>query len=152
LDKLKENLPYYTLIFTGETKNETNGGFDHHWLGLVDNNIFDSYGMRTNPYKLPEFINRSKNPQLQEYNSDICGHYVLLLFNHVYLNNEKSEDEPLSWEDQIRTFMEKYNLSAQHKRENDRTILKAFNAIVKNRGRVADKRDDEQDVGSAKTD
>ena len=132
LSELKsEGMAPYAIVFTGNKKDETNDGNDHHWLALVNNSIFDSYGMgkgeKKTQYKLPANIKTFKKPQFQEYNSDICGEYCLLFI----LNAVEHEDkENLDNHDLLVSFQENYDVSPTDRRHNDEAILEAYKKIV----------------------
>ncbi len=70
----------FTVLFTGNNKNEYNNGYTHHWLGLCGDYIFDSYGYQKD-YKFPSDINfqfvKCFPSRLQEFDSNVCGEYVL---------------------------------------------------------------------------
>lgn len=86
LDKLPELKYDQAFCYTGDKPNEVNSGNPHHWLYVIGNHIFDSYGKdENNEYKLPEGfkIFKQKPNRLQEYNSDVCGEYCTLFAKFV---------------------------------------------------------------------
>jgi hypothetical protein len=86
----------------------------HHWLGGHGNKIFDSYGYYGD-YKWPEGIEGVTTipSRLQEYDSDVCGLYVLAFLKfcsttkehdnigfdfsneHGFTNNRNENDESI---------------------------------------------------------
>ena len=131
MNEISPNLPLFTVVFTGEKTDYINLGNKQHWVGIYNNFLFDSYGLKNHPYNLPSYLNKEKNPQLQEWGSAVCGEYVLLFFNHVADQLNIAENK-LVHADLISTFMERYSLGINNTRENDRKILKAFEKKINN--------------------
>lgn len=111
----------YSFIFTGNTANEINKGHSHHWLLADGNYIFDSYG-RANAYKFPqgfEFI-QNNPPQLQEYNSTVCGEYCCAALD-VLFHTPDLEDAAQMGEE----IADTYGFSS-NRRKNDEIVYKWF--------------------------
>ena len=120
LESLKED---YGYVFTGSSKNEANEGNVHHWLAVVGDEVFDSYGLED--YKLPDNYRFMKHTprQLQHYSSNVCGEYCSLLLL-LASKNEQEQGSNLAQE-----FITKYKLG-NNQTHNDRIILNNFSSLA----------------------
>lgn len=132
-----DDLELYTLIFTGDKKDEYNNGNDHHWLIACDNYIFDSYG--ASDYKTPSTFKYFKHFQYQEFNSSVCGEYCLVFAKFVH---DYTKDEEFSAPEIITKFQEKYKLSPKDKLHNDKTILQEYKDIAGKTGHGLEEKKD----------
>lgn len=108
----------YCVLFTGETKNEINNGYTHHWLGMCGDYIFDSYGYYSD-YKFPITLNEVKcfPKRLQEFNSNVCGEYVLAFI--TFCQNKKLQPNI------GRDFCYHHEFST-NRNQNDKTVLEWY--------------------------
>lgn len=91
----KKELPALTFIHTGEKQDEVNSGYSDHWLLLVYDKLFDSYGYQ----KFYDFgeSNSLINPvilhprRIQEFGSVVCGEYCLNFCDYFFSEKDESE-------------------------------------------------------------
>lgn len=78
------------FIYTGSESDSFNNGYNHHWLFLHGNKLFDSYGKQEH-YNLPEFIEPVKTypSQLQSYNTNVCGEYCCAFYYFIKTTGNK---------------------------------------------------------------
>ncbi len=114
------DIPKYTFVYTGSSKNDANNGYTHHWLYLCGSYLFDSFGFQSK-YKINKNIKSiiTYPRQLQEFNSDVCGEYCAA-FAHFCQKENKIDYTNIGVD-----FQNRYGLSA-NKKENDITILRWF--------------------------
>jgi hypothetical protein len=149
LQELNEN-PFQAdmncVIFTGNTGNKYNtlpkktitsvaGTFTadskeltHHWMGLYGENCFDSYGFYED-YTWPTDIKityvKCFPSRLQEYNSNVCGEYVLRFL--YYCNCEHNSSSYKFLGKDFSTFCG-FGID---RRENDKIVLDWYNETKK---------------------
>lgn len=116
LDTFEHDAGY---VYTGDTANEVNNGNPHHWLAVVGNSVFDSYGQHD--YKLKEGFDFMKHSPklLQHWDSNVCGEYCSLLLS---LAHEKPN---LDSEEIGQAFVEQYGFG-NNRSNNDLIALKGF--------------------------
>ena len=136
LNKLDNNIFDIAYVYTGDKRNESNNGNVHHWLLVVGNHLFDSYGKTTkdNSYKLPENIKlfEQKPNQLQSYGTTVCGPYCCLLHKYVKENPNIPENE------YAQSFINAFSLTKDTK-QNDKIILEEFKENGGNSGKSDEK-------------
>jgi hypothetical protein len=124
ISDLENNKYDMSYVYTGDEKNETNGGNPHHWLFVVGTHIFDSYGKTSgkNAYKLPENfkIFRQKPNRLQTYGTNVCGEYCSLFYKFINENGNESAES-----DYAQEFINHYNFTS-NTIKNDETTLEEF--------------------------
>lgn len=93
LSELESFKKPYAFIHTGAEKDQFNGGNTNHWMFLVGNQVFDSYGLQED-FLLPSWCTyvRLQPKRLQEYGSNVCGEYCCTFYQFAHastdLNNE----------------------------------------------------------------
>lgn len=125
LDKLNEASNRYIAIFTGNTPDYLNNGHDHHWILANANQVFDSYGSFTK-IKLPKpFVSVPNSPnRLQEFGSDVCGHYCLA---YLYFLQKRAGNQIKNLQERAQAFSEYFGLS-EDKHHNDQQVYKFYQA------------------------
>ena len=117
LNKLHELNTRFAFIFTGFDKDEFNKGHNKHWLFVDGTLVFDSYGGKKD-YIFPEGFELIQNhpPQLQEFNSTVCGEYCCAFYKFII-------DNPTLGANEIGVeFAEEHGFT-NNRRENDRIIF-----------------------------
>lgn len=132
-----DSLSKFQVIFTGSTANTYNTvkaktikkdgkeyeyeeqPITHHWLGGIGNIVFDSYGYYDD-YTWPEnteFVHTVPR-RLQEFNSNVCGLYVLSFLS--FCKNKNPDYENLG-----RDYSIEYGFS-NDRNENDNIVIKWY--------------------------
>lgn len=128
------------VIFTGDKENEYNsakeriteiGGkrvrvegkqLTQHWMAIYGNLLFDSYGYQED-YKINrdmfKFV-KTHPSRLQQFDSDVCGEYVLSFI--YYCNKNAMNSETINIGDD---YVEFYNFSDDRDR-NDKIVLEWY--------------------------
>ncbi len=119
LEEELNNLPLFTFIFTGQEPDNFNKGYKQHWILLVGNHLFDSYG-HIDKYNIPESIQPviTHPARLQEYGSAVCGHYCLAVA--YFATNNKYDEDNLGTE-----IVAHYGFQTIRKR-NDEIVLSQY--------------------------
>lgn len=117
------DLPEICFIHTDLHPDNINNGYNDHWLLLIYDQFFDSYGYQEH-YNLGEFKNQVNfvhlHPsRIQEFGSVVCGEYCLN-FAEFYCNYE---GEP----SKIGEAYCKSNGFSTNTKENDEQVLQWYN-------------------------
>lgn len=126
-DLNNSSVPKFCFVYTGLDEDSYNNGYDHHWLFLFGNKLFDSYGYQSK-YTLPSNIKHViTNPRtLQQFNTNVCGEYCCAFYYFIKHNTHNlKEDSNLGY-----LFQEYFELS-NNKDNNDKQINTWFDQITK---------------------
>jgi hypothetical protein len=114
LDTLKHG--QIGFVYTGSEANRYNKGHTHHWMLLINNKLFDSYGNYNNTFSTPDpliyFVNKSR---LQAFDSCVCGEYCCSFYD--FYNQSGGCD--------VNDYKNTFELGLDQDR-NDANILKWF--------------------------
>jgi len=132
LNKLNNNIDELTeknyFVFTGNEEDEYNKGNTHHFILLVGNYYFDSYG-NVEGLVIPKEIKKlvTTPTQLQEFydvhKDSVCGEYCCLFLKTIEDNpEEKIIDIP-------KIFVDEYGLGKE-RHENDKIIAKEYRELM----------------------
>ena len=120
-----DTLPEVCFIHTDTIKDEVNNGYNNHWLVLIYDCLFDSYGYQKH-YNLGDLQNKiyfvKLHPsRIQEFGSVVCGEYSLN-FSDFYFNGQKREASDIGSE---YCMLKGYTTDTK---ENDQKVLSWYKA------------------------
>lgn len=110
------------FVHTGEKKDEKNKGNTNHWLYLINNHIFDSYG-DPKAFVYPSDIIPFPNKRYQKFGTNVCGPYVAAFCDFI---NTRPEDQKWDPKEIISEFEDFFKLTNNHE-ANDESIQAWFN-------------------------
>jgi len=129
--------PYFSFVFTGDTKTEYNKGNTNHWMfcfgpkqpNSEPKHLFDSYGDAAS-YFLPESVRMIKlmPSRLQEFApASVCGQYCCVFYH--WLKNSFLKDDDHKIQDVGREFVHHFGFTTD-RLENDKIILEEFKKLA----------------------